>query len=93
VASVSRIGNHYDSAKVESFVNTLKQQEIDGTSYRGLRHAERRIGSFIEQVCNRYRLHLALDCRSSLEFEVVAQRRPSPSLPGWVFKTWQNLPR
>jgi putative transposase len=48
VASMSRIGNPYDNAKVESFMKTLKQEEIDGKSYRDLRHATRNIGSFIE---------------------------------------------
>jgi hypothetical protein len=32
------------------FMNTLRQEEIDGRSYRDLRHARRHIGSFIEQV-------------------------------------------
>ena len=68
VASMSGIGNPYDNAKVESFMKTLKQ-EIDGKSYRNLRHATRNIGSFIEQVYNRQRLHSALDYRSPLEFE------------------------
>jgi len=71
-ASMSRIGNPYDNAKAESFMKTLKHEEIDGSSYRDLRHARRQIGSFIEDVYNRHRLHSALDYRSPLEFEAQA---------------------
>jgi putative transposase len=69
VASMSRIGNPYDNAKVESFMKTLKHEEIDGRGYRDGRHARRQIGSFIEDVYNRNRLHSALNYRSPLEFE------------------------
>ena len=87
VASMSGIGNPYDNAKVESFMKTLKQ-EIDGKSYRNLRHATRNIGSFIEQVYNRQRLHSALDDRSPLELSRVTQRRLSPfGRPHGVFKS------
>jgi putative transposase len=80
VASMSRIGNPYDNARVESFMKTLKQEEIDGKSYRDLRHATRNIGSFIEQVYNRQRLHSALDYRSPLEFELG---HPTPTVTVW----------
>ena len=88
VASMTRIGNSYDNAKVESFMKTLKQEEIDGKSYRNLRHATRNIGSFVEQVYNRQRLHSALDDRSPLELSRVTQRRLSPfGHPHGVFKS------
>lgn len=51
-------------------MKTLKQEEIDGRSYPDLRHARRQIGSFIEEVYNRHRLHSALDSRLPLESEV-----------------------
>ncbi len=68
-ASMSRVGNPYDNAKAERFMRTLKQEQVDGTLYRGLRHARAEIGAFIEQVYNKRRLHTALDYRSPIEFE------------------------
>ena len=69
VASMSRIGNPYDNAKAESFMKTLKHEEVDGSAYRDVRHARRQIAAFIEEVYNRHRLHSALDYRSPIEFE------------------------
>jgi transposase InsO family protein len=67
--SMSRGGCPTDNAKAESFMKTLKQEEVDGSDYRDLAHATARIGDFIEQVYNRTRLHSALDYRSPEEFE------------------------
>jgi putative transposase len=67
--SMSRIGNPYDNAKAESFMKTLKQEEVDGRAYRDIRHARTAIGTFIEQVYNRQRLHSALAYRPPAEFE------------------------
>jgi hypothetical protein len=66
-------------------MKTPRQEEINGSSYRAVRHEGRQIGSFIEDVDNRHRLHLALDDRSSPQFEGGMQR-PSPSPWRWVFK-------
>jgi transposase InsO family protein len=68
-ASMSRIGNPYDNAKAESFMKTLKQEEVDGRAYRDVRHARNAIGAFIEQIYNRQRLHSALHYRPPAEFE------------------------
>lgn len=50
LASMSRLGNPYDNAKAESFMKTLKHEEVDGTLYRDARHARRQIEVFIETV-------------------------------------------
>jgi transposase InsO family protein len=72
--SMSRVGNPYDNAKAESFMKTLKQEEINGNSYRTLRQARNAIGAFIETVYNRQRLHSALAYRSPDEYEAALGR-------------------
>ena len=75
--SMSRVANPYDNAKAESFMKTLKHEEVDGCLYRNLEHARRNIEAFIEHVYNRRRLHSALDYRSPVEFEAhVLDRIP-----------------
>lgn len=72
--SMSRIGNPYDNAQAESFMKTLKQEEVDGRNYRDLDHARDAIGAFIEDVYNRQRLHSALAYRPPAEFEADLAR-------------------
>lgn len=67
--SMSRVGNPYDNAKAESFIKTLKQEEVDGRDYRDLEQARQSIGAFIEDAYNRQRLHSALAYRPPAEFE------------------------
>jgi putative transposase len=67
--SMSRVGNPYDNAKAESFMKTLKKEEVDGRTYRDADQARTAIGAFIEDVYNRQRLHSALAYRPPAEFE------------------------
>src|SRR5262249_4714815 len=67
--SMSRRGNPYDNAKAESFMKTLKYEEVYRTEYRDFRDARRQIGQFIESVYNRKRLHSSLGYLSPAEFE------------------------
>jgi transposase InsO family protein len=67
--SMSRPGNPYDNAWAESFMKTLKVEEVDGRRYRNFDHAESCIGTFIEEIYNQQRLHSALDYCSPVEFE------------------------
>src|SRR5262249_20458232 len=75
--SMSRVGNPYDNAKAESFMKTLKHEEVDGRAYRDVDHARTEIGNFIECVYNTKRLHSALGYRSPAEYE--ADRRANPT--------------
>ena len=72
-ASMSRVGNPYDNAKAESFMATLKREQIDGRRYRDLVEARAEIGAFIDTVYNFDRLHSALGYRSPMQFEAWHQ--------------------
>ena len=74
--SMSRTGCPWDNAMAESFMRTLKHEEVDGRAYRDLDEAAERIESFIEEVYNRQRLHSALRYRPPAAFE------DDQSLPG-----------
>jgi transposase InsO family protein len=67
--SMSRIASPYDNAQAESFIKTLKYEEVYRTEYRSLEDARASIGEFLEKIYNRERLHSALDYRPPQEFE------------------------
>ncbi len=69
VPSMSRPANPYDNASCESFIKTLKREEIYANQYEDLEHLRANIEEFIEEYYNRQRLHSALGYRSPEEFE------------------------
>jgi transposase InsO family protein len=73
--SMSRPGCPWDNAQAESFMRTLKREEVDGSAYRTLAHAQTCIEAFIEDVYNRQRLHSALRYRSPAAFETLMEDR------------------
>jgi transposase InsO family protein len=62
----------FANAKAESFIKTLKAEEVQLSPYRDREEVRRRIGHFIEEVYNRKRLHSALGYRPPCEFEAAA---------------------
>jgi transposase InsO family protein len=69
IPSMSRPANPYDNASCESFIKTLKREEIYANRYEDLGHMRVNIEEFIEQYYNRQRLHSALGYRPPEEFE------------------------
>jgi putative transposase len=67
--SMSRSGNPYDNARAESFMKTLKYEEVYLQEYGDFAEAYACIAQFIEQVYNGQRLHSALQYRPPIEFE------------------------
>jgi putative transposase len=72
--SMSRPGNPFDNAKAESFMKTLKAEEVNGKAFSDIKDARRRIDNFIADVYNKERLHSALGYRSPLEFEAAFEQ-------------------
>ena len=67
--SMSRRGNPYDNARAESFLKTLKYEEVYRQEYRDLAEARASIERFLEKVYNKKRLHSALGYLPPAEFE------------------------
>ena len=65
VISMSRRGNPYDNAACESFMKTLKYEEVYRSEYRDLEDARARIGTFLEHIYKLKRLHSALTVPSA----------------------------
>ena len=72
--SMSRIGSPYDNAKAESFMKTLKQEEVDERAYRDGPMKRQVDRPFLEEVYNRQRLH------SALAYQAPADVEASPTL-------------
>ena len=68
--SMSRKGNPYDNAFAESFIKTLKWEEVYLNEYETFEDALRNIWHFIEKVYNKKRLHSSLGYKSPDQFEM-----------------------
>jgi putative transposase len=72
--SMSRVGNPYDNAKMESFMATVKLEEVYLNEYENFEEARASIRVFIEDVYNAKRLHSSLDYLPPEEFEAAYAR-------------------
>jgi len=73
IPSMSRPANPYDNASCESFMKTLKREEIYANQYQDLDDLRTNVEAFIEQYYNRQRLHSALGYRPPEEFEQAVE--------------------
>lgn len=79
--SMSRKGNCYDNAKMESFFGTLKREEIDGWVFDNMRQGRLRIFSYIEGFYNPRRIHTSLGGLSPDQFDAqLSSRMQLPNL-------------
>jgi putative transposase len=67
--SMSRPARPWENGKCESFIKTLKREEIDARRYSSFHQLQQHLEEFIEQIYNKVRLHSALGYRSPEEFE------------------------
>ena len=79
ISSMSRAACPYDNAACESFMSTLKREEIHARAYRDLAELTAHVQEFIERYYNTQRLHSALGYRTPEEFERENYRLPDLS--------------
>lgn len=73
IPSMSRPGNPYDNAFCESFMKTLKKEEVYCSKYQDLADLRNHIEAFIDQYYNQQRLHSALGYCSPAAFEAAVR--------------------
>ena len=71
VASMSRKGNCYDNAAMESFWSTLKLELVYRRDFVTRSQARTQIFDYIESFYNRQRSHSTLDFQSPVDFELL----------------------
>jgi len=79
--SMSRKGNPWDNAACESFMKTLKYEEVFRSEYRDLQEALLSIREFLEKIYNQKRLHSALGYLPPAEFERNHKEAAARQLP------------
>jgi putative transposase len=69
VLSMSRPGRPWENGRCESFIKTLKQEQLDAREYGTLEELRDHVEEFVEQIYNHERLHSALGYQSPVDFE------------------------
>jgi len=90
-ASMSRPAYPYDNARCESFIKTLKQEEIYCHRYRHLQELRSHLREFLEEYYNRRRLHSALGYRTPAEFEAAAAGPLTTSLAASITLSFPGM--
>ena len=90
VPSMSRPANPYDNASCESFIKTLKREEIYAKTYDNLEQLRSNIEEFVEEYYNRQRLHSALGYRPPEEFEQQTDRSKPAQSQGASMQFFEN---
>jgi putative transposase len=83
--SMSRPGNPYDNAFCESFIKTLKREQIYAHKYQYIDELSAHLEEFIDQYYNRLRLHSALGYKTPEEFEAACPSSTAAGQPGMSF--------
>jgi transposase InsO family protein len=91
--SMSRPANPWDNAACESFMSTLKQEEIYCSRYRDLEDLRIHIDEFIGSYYNRLRLHSALGYQSPEQFEGANRVAPAHNLGAATMKYFHSPAR
>ena len=78
---MSRKGNPYDNAAMESFMKTLKYNEVYLKNYDTLTDVLRHLPYFIEELYNKKRLHSSLGYLTPQEFEVKLKKKEEMESP------------
>lgn len=85
--SMARRGSPYDNATCESFIKTLKDEEVYLWEYKTIEDAANRICHFIKDVYNEKRLHSSLGYRPPNEFEELFVDKQKPTVPTQITLT------
>jgi putative transposase len=91
--SMSRPGNPYDNAFCESFIKTLKREQIYAHQYHYIDQLSAHLEQFIDQYYNRLRLHSALGYKTPEEFEAASLSPTVPPPPSMSFPRHEEIYR
>lgn len=95
--SMSRPGNPYDNAFCESFMKTLKREQISTNKYHFIDQLNAHLEEFIEHYYNRLRIHSALGYKTPEEFETGLAPQANSQAPtvsfsrhGEIYRSWKR---